>query len=65
MEKRQFNEKIENCYKEIKSGISTLKKVRKLIEMIEDLTSETPYTLLFVLLYIISIKEKFIILNSH
>ena len=58
MEKRQFNEKIENCYKEIKSGISTLKKVRKLIEMIENLTSETPYTLLFVLLYIISIKEK-------
>ena len=58
MEKREFNEKIERCYQEIKSGISNIKKTRKLIEMIEDLQKETPYTLLFVLLYIISVKEK-------
>lgn len=58
MEKRQFNEKIEKCFKEIKSGISDLKKTRKLIEKIENLKNETPYTLLFVLLYIISVNEK-------
>ncbi len=58
MKKRDFNEKIENCYKDIKSAISNVKKTRKLIEIIESAKNETPYTHLFVLLYIISVKEK-------
>lgn len=58
MEKREFNDKIEKCYQEIKSGISKVEKTRKLIKAIEELKNETPYTLLFVLLYIISVKEK-------
>ena len=58
MKKREFNEKIENCYKEIKSGISNVKKARLLIKKIEETKGETPYTHLYVLLYIISTKEK-------
>ncbi len=58
IEKRQFNEKIENCYREIKSGISKIEKTRKLIQEIEKIEDETPNTLLFVLLYLISVKEK-------
>lgn len=58
VKKKQFNDKIEACYKIIETGINNLKKVKKLIKSIEKIDTETRDTLFFVLLYIISVKEK-------
>ena len=59
VKKKQFNDRIEACYKYIKKGINNPKKARKLISKIEtEVQGDPRNTLLFVLLYIISAKEK-------
>ena len=59
VEKMEFNDKIDECYQLIKTGITNVKKARKMIGEIEKLPrKEHPYSLLFVLLYVISVKEK-------
>lgn len=56
VERKNFNTEVDICYKRIKSAISTKKKARLLISKINK--EPTPHSLLYILLYIISIKEK-------
>ena len=56
IERNNFNIEIELCYTKIKAGISNKKKTKILIKKI--LKEKTPHSLLYLLLYIISLKEK-------
>ena len=57
IQRNNFNTEIELCYDKIKSGIANKKKTRVLINKY-ILNEATPHSLLFLLLYIISLKEK-------
>ena len=57
VELRDFNAEIAICYNKIKAGISNKKKTKHLITKIIN-EEKTPYSLLFPLLYIISLKER-------
>ena len=56
VERNNFNNEVNICYKRIKFAISNKKKARLLISKINK--EPTPHSLLYLLLYIISIKEK-------
>ena len=57
IETKNFNTEIAICYDRIKAGINNLKKAKALITTINN-EEKTPYSLLFPLLYIISLKQK-------
>ena len=56
IERNNFNIEISICYDRIKAAISNKKKTKILIKRI--LKEKTPHSLLYILLYIISLKEK-------
>lgn len=56
IQKNNFNTEVLLCYDKIKSGINSKEKVKVLISLINK--EATPHSLLFLLLYIISLKEK-------
>lgn len=56
LERRDFAIQIEDCYGKIENGIDSLKKIKKLIKEIEK--EKTPYSLCYILLYILYIKKK-------
>lgn len=57
LEKRKFQAEINSCFPKIKTAINTLQKVKYLIKQIED-DKKANYSVLYILLYIISLNEK-------
>ena len=55
VKRMNFNNEIKQCYEDIKTGINDIRKTKVLIKQIEQET--TPHSLLYILLYIISIKK--------
>lgn len=56
LEKREFDNRINECYQKIKTAINNTSKAKKFIKEIEKET--TPYSLLYLFLYTISIKHE-------
>ena len=56
VERANFNIEIAICYDQMKAGISNIQKTKVLIRKIYE--EKTPHSLLYYLLYIISLKEK-------
>ena len=57
IERKNFATEVELCYEKIKFAISNKKKARLLISQIQE-KEKTPHSLLYILLYIISIKQR-------
>ena len=56
LEKREFDNRINECYQKIKTAINNTSKAKKFIKDIEKETS--PYSLLYLFLYIVSLKHE-------
>lgn len=55
LEKREFDNRINECYQKIKTAINNTSKAKKFIKDIEK--EKTPYFLLYIFLYIVSLKR--------
>ena len=56
LEKREFDNRVNECYQRIKRAINNTSKAKKFIKDIEK--EKAPYSLLYLFLYIVSLKRE-------